>query len=148
MEQSERNKLHEQGIWVTKDLRQVPIAQMETSWLLNIAKQMVKIAKKRSHWGFQNDILSAYAAMDTLNGDMAQYYAESEAAYLEQEGEPRPWQFYLWDEAFYRPLAEELRKRGESKTLAKIKYPDKEDRYEQYMEEYLWEEYIKEKLSE
>lgn len=142
MEQAERNKLHEQGIWVTKDLRQVPIAQMETSWLLNIAKQLVSIAKKRSHWDFQNDILSAYAAIDTLNGDMAQYYAESHAAYMEQEGEPRPWIFYLWDEPFYRPLAEELGKRGEKLKLDRIKYPE-ENSYEEYLEPQYWEEYIK-----
>jgi len=148
MDKLERKKLHEQGIWVTKDLRQVPITQMETSWLLNIAKRMVSAARKQSLWEFENDIASAYGFLGGLNGEMAQYSMESAIAQMEAEGEPRQWQFYLWDEPFYRPLAEELRKRGESETLAKIKYPNKEDRYEQYTEEYLWDEYIKEKLSE
>lgn len=147
MEQAERDKLHEQGIWVTKDLRQVPIAQMETSWLLNIAKQLVKVAKAKSLWEFEDNIASAYAFLGTLNGEMAQYSMESEIANMEENGEPRPWIFYLWDEPFYRPLAEELRKRGETKTLDRIKYPE-EDSYEEWLEPRYWKEYIKGKLSE
>lgn len=150
MEQAERNKLHEQGIWVTKDLRQVPIAQMETSWLLNIAKQLVKVAKAKSLWEFEDNIASAYAFLGTLNGEMAQYSVESDIRYMEEEGEPRPWQFYLWDEPFYRPLANELRKRGESNALKSIKYPNEYEFYsaDEFIEPDLWKEYIKEKLSE
>jgi hypothetical protein len=42
-----RRRLHEQGIWVTKDLQEIPVTLMESSHLLNTLRWLERSAKRQ-----------------------------------------------------------------------------------------------------
>lgn len=65
----------ESDIWITRDKRQIPIAQMDDSHLLNTIRFLER-----------NCVNHAELPYPTTNGEMAQYYAEIE--YAEALGRP------------------------------------------------------------
>ena len=66
-------QLHKRGIWVDSEGNETPIAKLESSHLVNIAKMLVRKAKLQKQ---QND--NFYCFCPEPNGDMAQIAFEQE----------------------------------------------------------------------
>jgi len=43
-----RRRLHEQGIWLTKDLKEIPVSQMENRHLLNVLRLLERVALEQA----------------------------------------------------------------------------------------------------
>jgi hypothetical protein len=98
--------------WQTKDGKSIAITALEDSHLLNI----IKYFRKNIAWFKEKQILSAYAFLDTLNGECAQETCENEIRVLEDGcdfmDEPDP-EEVLEDYALgYKELKEEAIRRN------------------------------------
>ena len=75
---AKRRKL--EPVWVTRDKREIPVSQMTDSHLIN----SIKFIRKQQAALMENALVSAYAALTWMNGEMAQMAVESEIDMMER----------------------------------------------------------------
>ena len=125
-----RNQLHKRGIWVTKDLQEIPVAEMEDRPLLYAIRFVEARAMDRARRIAATSQASSTACYPEPNGEMAQDADWQEVAWEEERklselGVRAVALTLLLQEPIFKHLVHQCMERGLHPTICGQALPDK-----------------------